>query len=696
MRRPLLINGALLALALGTFGLVWATRDAPTTGDLLARKNQLFSELVLDQVDGVQLTRGKEQLELRREGGEFQIVKPWRERADVATINKWLTAADMAQVERPADGVSPEQAGFGPEAYRASLQMGSRKLELTLGGPAPTPTGARYAQVKSNGSSQVFVVRGSVASELELPFDTFRETRLLEYGRRELKRISLQSPAGTVELEQREHGAFFVKVGSRWELARPAALRVLSEQLARLSSELFVEPEQARAALTAADATAVRLKLEPLEPGAAPVSLSLGGKCPKAVEQALVLREQAGRAPRASCIDASLVDELKLEPEAVRLRGPFQADADEVEELQISRGAHKLDLARKDRAFVLRAPSRADVPLRAGNQRLEAILSAEGELAPSDAVPAAGTGELTIQIAGGDPSSHREERVVLGPPRPDKSVCFRRLADGVTRCVKAAQAAELEPDARLLRSLSVLDFAPSQLASFSVETPGLKQRVVRNSDGTYRLEQPAGYAHDAARVADAVQSLGTLEAERWLAPADAAATGFEPPSLRVTIQLASPPETRELVVGARLPGGYYARLTPDPAVFVLGGALLEALQEPLIERSLCPFPDADVRDVTYRRAGQPPRAADGRLRETLVSLRATGVSHLGAPRAAEGFGAPGLTLEYASTQGQLARVLIGVCEPGDTARCYARRDGVDATFTLEGELARTFKDLLRP
>ena len=44
MQKQLLINGALVALALGTLGVVWATRDVATSGELAARKNQLFQE----------------------------------------------------------------------------------------------------------------------------------------------------------------------------------------------------------------------------------------------------------------------------------------------------------------------------------------------------------------------------------------------------------------------------------------------------------------------------------------------------------------------------------------------------------------------------------------------------------------------------------------------------------------------------
>jgi len=690
MRRQLLINGTLVALALGTLGVVWATRDVATTGELLARKNQLFPEFTLAKVNAVTFSNGSETLELRRDGNEFRIVKPWPERADIAAMNKWLSAADMAMAERPADGVSDERAGFGPSAFRVTLQVAEKTLKLTLGGPAPTPEGARYAKVEADGRALSCVVRGSVASELEVPFDGFRETRMLEYGKRELAKISLTSPKGSLELEQREHGAFFVRVADNWELAQPAGIRVILEQLAHLSSELFVDPTQAKAQLHDAP---IRLELQPRDAAAPPVTITIGGSCPKDAQLALLLREQNGRAPRAGCIGASSLVELAVDSDALRLRGPFAAETDEVEELRIVRGAQKLEIARKDKGFVLRAPSQNDVPLKVGNERIAAVLAARGDAASGD-VASPGDGEITIQISGGDEDAHREERILLGKPRADKSVCFRRVADGVTRCVAASQAHDLEPDARLLKSLSVLAFAPSELSSFSVEAPDFKERVARRSDGGYQLEEPAGFAHDGAQVAEAVRQLGTLEAERWVAAADEPAFGLSQPVLRVKVQLSNQPP-RELVLGERYRfTARYARLSPDPAVFLLDSELYSTLAQPLIDRTLCPFDDGAISRIDAKIRGAKPIALDGPLREAIGALRASGVAHLGPGRPNESFNKPDLELTYVSSGGKSARLLIGRCEPTESPRCYARRDDVDATFTLESNIAVSLRKLI--
>jgi len=697
MRRSLLVNGALVALALGTLGVVWATRDVATSGELAARKNQLFREFTPAEVSALTLTKGGHTLELRRDGSDFRIVKPWLERADIATVNKWLGAADMATAERSADGVSDQRAGFDSGAFRATVTLGGKKLVLTLGGPAPTPTGARYAKVESEAGAARSVVRGSVATELDVPFDSFRETRLLEYGKRELARIEIDDKDGKVELEQRAHGAFFVRVGANWELAS-TAVDSITGQLAQLSTELFVDPAQARAALAGG---ALRMKLILKDASVAPVSLSVGGVCPTDPERVVLLREQAGKSARAGCIAASALASLTPSQDALRLQGPFSANVSEIEELRIVRGGQKLELARKDKAFVLRSPGSGEVPLNVGNQRIAAILGARGELAATDLV-GAGEGEISIQVTGGDEEAHREERVLLGKRRPDNSVCFKRVTDAVTRCVTEAAARDLEPDARLLKSLTLLSFAPSELSSLRVEAPDFEERLVRNADGGYELQEPKGYAYDAARVTDAVQGLGTLEATRWVAAEDHPEFGLAKPALQVFVQLTAEPAARELRFGTKVAGGRYARLSPAPDVFVLDPKLYLLLHQPLIDRALCPFDETELSRIEVRSGSGKPRTLDGRLREALGALRASYVTHLGAPRADEGFERPGLEISFVSKAEKRTRVRIGSASSrfssareGDLPLCYARRDDVDATFTIEGAMAQSLIELMK-
>ncbi len=715
MRRQLLVNGALLALALGTLGVVWATREAPTTAERASRKDKLFQSFRREAISRLVLSASGQELVLEpsrgADAGDFRIVKPWPERADIASVNQLLGSLELASALRAADGVSNEQAGLNGSALRIRLDMADKSQTVTLGGPAPSPAGARYAEVQSDGTSKRYVVSQGVATELSMPFDKFRESRLLEYGRREIRRIEVGEGVSHTALDLGEHGALYTFKNGEHGLASHVFTERLLTALSRLTTEQFVELDQAREALKHSP-WSVGLTL--VDKAIAPITLGFTNACPKDASLALVLREQPGKPPRAGCIPQEIAQAFSVNFDEVRVTAPFAARTDEIEELRVVRGAQKLELARKDKAFVLRAPSSSEVPLDAGNARISAITDARGErqdnpnLAQLGLEPA--VGELSIQIAGADEASHRSEHVLVGKPRRDGSVCVKRSADNVVLCFSAETARAFEPDATLLKGLTLFSFAPSELSSFRVEGPGLKEAVQRNEDSSYELEEPKGFTHDGALVADAVQTLGTLQAARWVAAGDAASYGLATPRLRVSITLAGNAGTRELLVGAATSGGYFAKVSSDPGIFVLPSAAFATLATPLIDRALTPFPESDLAGIDARSGSQHLKLSrkfeawvgvkpgDDEVKalgtiEVLSALRAEFAVHLGPAAAAEGFAKPKTSVTFSSRSGKTVRVLFGARDTlDDTPIVYARRDDVNATFALSQRTAAALQD----
>jgi len=716
MRRQLLVNGLLAALALGSLAVVWATRETPTTAQVAERKGKLLPIFRKDAVARVTLTRDGRELELVPSGaagepGEFRIVRPWAERADIATVNQLLGALDLASSLRAADDVTPEAAGLNDKSPRIRVEASGITTLLTLGGPAPRPAGARYVEVASAGTSKRYVVTEGVASELTVPLAKFRETRLLEYGRSELAKIVLSQPLAKppsgattpyverLELERGEHGVFFVRIDGRRELANPELTGRLFAALSRLSAETMLETADAQQQLQR-QGNGPRVELELRDKSVAPITLSLA---PAEGSQWLVLREQPGRPARAGLVAEDVGKALLGTVGQARSNGPVAARADEIEELRITRGAQKLDFARKDKGFSLRAPSVSELALDAGNERLASIVGAIGERPPHPDLKALGlappAGELVVQIAGGDEASHREERVLLGAVQKDGRMCVERAADEVVLCYSAEAARAFEPDATLLRPLELASFAPSDLASLTVEADGWRETLERHEDGSYELREPKGFRHDSSLVADAVQTLGTLQAVRWLAADDEPRFGLSTPRLRVRFTRRASPEAHELVVGAKLGAGYYARLSPDPGVFLLSSAAFDDLSIPLIDRALCPpFEPGKLQVSVVTKNGRGSVSSgrvafsrpDARVVEALGALRAEYAVHLGPAKSHEGFARPRLTLSYQGREANV-KVTVGAC---DTLReqwvCYARRDDIDATFALAG---RTVADL---
>lgn len=711
MRRQLLVNGSLLALALGSLGVVWATRDRATTSELAARKNKLFLEWNKQQVTRLTLARPGSKLELLRTPdtgveGDFRIVSPWAERADIATVSALLGSLDLATALRPAPELPDAQSGLAKPTLEIRLEMSGKSLSLALGAAAPAPAGARYARVRASGSAdQTYVVSQGLVGELDVPFDKFREPRLLDYGRSEIRELSLDSELGRVRLTQRD-GVFLIDTQTGAELAERGRSDGMLTALARLATERFVDVAEARAALPH-DAVKLVLRL-----AAGPdVTLTLGGSCPTLPEQSLALREQPEHGSKAGCVPRDLVEAFRVTPADLVASTAFGARLDEVEELQLAEGGRTLDLARKERGFVMRAPRPSDLPLDAGNQLISTLLSAKGQrlVAPRLAELGLETplGKVTLRLAGGEGAA-RSERVQVGKLRADGSLCVQRDVDKVVLCVDSVGARAFRPDTAVVKSLDLLSVAPSEMTAIAVETPGLHQRVVRDADGSYSLTEPAGFKHDGALVADLAQALGSLRAVRWLSADDDGSHGFASPRLRAKVELAKAALPRELVVGARASDGYFAQLLPDPAVFVLARSDVEELEQPLIDRSLCPLDEPSIarielsqgnRRLALTRAGEqwssdklePARARA--LAETLLALRAEQTLHLGAPKPNEGLSRPSLGIGYVDAQGKRRQVSVGA---GTTVRsdelAFARRDDVDATFGLALETLRALQD----
>lgn len=729
MRRALIVNGVIVALALGTLGVVWATRDAPSTGELLARKHKLLGVWDKARVSRIRLSRGGQQLELVRDAsagveGDFRIVKPWQERADIATVNALLGSLDLATSLRSAEGVDRERAGLNRPLLEISLEMSGTSHVLKLGAPAPSPAGARYLEATSGGGPpQVVVVSAGLVAELDVPFDKLREPRLLSLEQRDLASLTITHAAGKVEVVHSKPAAdasgttLLVQRGERRELAdRDALLRILTA-LSRLVTPQFVEPEQARS-LIAKDATSIRVKLERVAKAGPAITLGLGGACPSATEQKLVLVETPPSAPRAGCMPADIVEALRAVERDVVLETPFAARVDEVKSIHISSEPQakdarprptRLDLARKDVGFVMSSPAQGEVSLEAGNERIQAIVRAR-TTRPSSPVAADEhwqDGWIRVDVLAQDGSVDSEE-VRLGKLRPDGSRCLKRQLDDVVLCIDAETAQAFLPDATLLRGSTVTSFAAADVKQVSIEAPELRQSIVRNDDGSFTLQEPKGFAHDGALVTDVVQALGSLRAERWVAPSQSAEHGLDSPRLRARVTLTGPGIVHELLIGAATRGGYFARLYEDPGVFVLARSTVEALGAPLIDRALCPVAPEKLSQIELKRGartvkltkngdtfGSPdlPATRAAALAETLRSLRADFTVHVGPERPSERLRPASTTITFRASTGEHYDLRIGARDTIEGASiAFARIDSVNATFALAASTAAALQD----
>jgi Domain of unknown function (DUF4340) len=722
LRRQVLINGALLALALVSLAVVWATRHAPTTAESAARRDKLVEVWSKEAVSSLRLRRDGVTVELVRDAamgveGDFRIVAPWQERADIATVNALLGSLDLASFLRPAEEVDRRAAGLEPPLLELSLTMGERRHTVRLGGPAPAPAGARYAELGVEGEPlRIVTVSAGVVAELDIGLDKLREPRLFEVPRAEVAQLVIERAGVKVELNNAPPAphlpsTFLLSRGGARELVDREALERLLGALTRLVASRFVEPERALSALSV-DPNQLRLRIERGADAGPPLSLQLGGTCPTAPEQTVALVREEKRPARAGCVPGDIATALTVDEAGLVLSTPFAARFDEVESLTIvgrlAPGAveTKLGLRRKGSAFQLDSKATADVALDAGNQRILALTRARAvRRAPRPAADFdGGSVRLDLSVAS---SGAAWETVRLAKPESDGSLCMQRELDGVVLCVEADVARAFRPDATLLRGLGVTSFATADLKRLRIDAPGSLQAVERNDDGSFRLLEPRGFAHDGGLLTRAVQAMGSLEAERWVAPAPLPAHGLEQPRLRVRAELTTA-EAPELWVGAATAGGFFAKLRDEPFVFVLGRASVEPLFTLLIDRALTPLEGHTLSEIRFTRGARRltlsrrgdawsadglSSARAGELYELARSLRADFAVHTGPARANEGMATPSLTVAFTATSGERATLRLGSFDTVDGAAIvYARLDSVEATFALAASTAKALQD----
>jgi hypothetical protein len=702
----------LAAVAVASAALVFATRNAPTTAETSERSNHVLPVWRKDEIGRIALEIGKERLEIERAGDAWNLTLPVREPADAAAVDRLLDGIGFATVSRRV--TSEDRARHGTATPRARLVLGAgeRSYTLSLGAETPTPAGAAYVEVADpSGSRTVSVVTREVAALLLTPPDDFRRHALVGFGTRELGALEIEGAHGKLRLVRGKGVGFLLDGKERADRDRSEPLLAA---VSGLSATRFLELAAAERARAGTPALSVRLFRR--NSAEKPEILEIGGPCPNQPDEVVAI----ARAPfaRAACVKREAAAPLLLMAPALRATAPFSARKDEVETLLLERGGRSLVMTRRGNGFRLQKPSEADIDLEAGNQRLEAILRAPAELVANPAPKELGleppSGRAVLTVIGDDDKAS-EETLELGAVKPDGTLYVRRAEDGVVLAVNRDAARAFQVDSTLLRSRKILDFALSALAELELDVP--EHQLLRRSPNGFELALPRGFEHDGELATQAVLALGSLTAQRFVADEDDGSFGFEKPLLTARFRVdAGDAGTNDgkLVVGRAAPGGYFAKLTSAPGVFLIERAVVERLSVLFVNRGVflgdpkllarLRFESAGKQVVLERRAGELVPAAGSGLDaaalapalEALAALRAEAAVHTGPARANEGFVAPALTvtLEPSPGLGPPRSFRIGKSDSFlDQSVRYARADGTDATFVIAESKLRPMFDL---
>lgn len=711
------LNAGILLLACASGVAVWATRNSVTTSDSAGRDEQLLPVFRSEEVSRLNVSTSSEKISLEREAGDsgssaFRLTAPVHELADANRVEKLLSALSSARALRPIDSGPPLSSfGLDKPALRLEVHTPKRVYRLALGGAAPTPAGAHYLQIGSEGDSPKLVVIDKALSEdLTLGLEDLRLKSLVDVSEADVTHIALSAPKLQLALT-RKSGSSFVIDAPQEPLADRETVQSFFFQLSRLSATRFLSDAEAEQALGKD-----RAHFELTTRDSRKLSFEVGGDCPGDPSQLVFVR----RTPdvQRACTTRELNATLALEPDDFWDRHAFSLRADEVEELNLSEGQRKQSLVRKGSAFILHERSDAQVELEAGNQRIQSLVEAQGErmqapkLAELGLEPAQRT--ITLRSSAARDSGVVAQVVRVGNADAAGNLLVLREQDSTVLRIPREQARAFALDGTLLYSRKLTEFGISSFISAEIERPSGKQVLRRAANEELRLEQPAGFDPDGALAADLMQALGALTAERFVADRDDGSFGFARSALTVRFAFkAEQNEKRErkLRFGDDTALGVYATLDDGP-VFVLSRATRDTCEALLINRGVIASGassltgvvlEARGRRLRFERRGERFVVTQGSFPEDRISDLLDGLSdlrpevavHAGAALPSEGFSSPTLRLELKTKAGPTQTVTFGAGDAWhSTSVFYVRVSGVDATFVIAQSKVRALSDAL--
>ncbi|HHH29910.1 MAG TPA: DUF4340 domain-containing protein, partial [Polyangiaceae bacterium] len=564
--------------------LVLADRGSVSTAEAEDRKYQLIDAWRADDITRVEIQVGEVTMLLRavddpgapsswllEENGKSVDV-------DDQAVGQLLVSLEFAAYERTVEGLDATAMGFDAPRARYRIAMGKLDYELALGKEAPSPAGGAYVRVSGGGRGTVdYVVGPELVSELMLEPGALRSRRLAPYLSIDTRAYELDGPTGRFRLERgtwggRTAGQFLVKTTGPAVRADRRQLDGWLIMLGRLQVERFL-PVPAELAKPRATLT-----IEPLaEDGTrAVLLLGLGGEGCEA-GQTLVVR----RAPEpvAGCVPEGALDPILLDPAKLRDEHVVGTAKGDITEIRWTAGDLKVELARKEEGWYMRAPSEGPAEPEPVEQLLEAMLDVEGEIVGHGAEREAwGLSEprATVQLRGLPErgvgvADERVERLEVGA-RTDDGVFVRRLDDDVVLRVAVEPARAFLPRPAALRATQIFDVPLEDVAGLELDCDGKRQRFTRLPAGSWTLEEPeAPIGVDMGLANGLAESFRQLEAVRWVSERPEEDHELATPWCRVTMVVrAGDDATRRLTVqlGAETTGGYFARRADAPAVFV--------------------------------------------------------------------------------------------------------------------------------
>jgi len=562
-----------------------------------------------NKIDGIIIKNGDQQIEIRQRENKWRLETPIKDQADGALVENLLSDLETWQKE----GTIPAKAIEADKSKLTEYGLNNPKLKLRLLGQGRPPEiwfgkdaaleGRMYVRLQN--SKETFLAKQSIRKDIDKKPEEFRDRKLTDLTAAQVRRITLKTPAGEMELEKKV---------DHWDIIKPLRARADDGKVGDLISQItsahiqqFVADDRGdlhpyglaepRGSITLFDEA--EKKDQKVEIGESikvfgredkGQTLQIGSLSEKEKDQLYVRF-----APRGSVYTLPKKTEeiLNTKPADLRDNHLVRIDTNILDRITIDAlGRGKTVLARKDGNWTI--ATRNNTPADSGAvQRLidrlqnERVTGFVEDVASN--LPKYGLDKPQMQLTFSSFASENTAETKAGEQpfagiafgKPEGDNVYARLTDEpFVVAVRRGLLDQISPDPLQWQEFSIFKFKAEQIHRLSVTTEK-ELSLERDQNNQWHWLKGSGQINQA-NVQSLLNTLSSLHAVRWLG-ATTPQHGFEKPQL--VLAFTTSPDNKAshmLTVGAQNNDGTWCtRVDGREGTFAISNADFSAVKLPL-------------------------------------------------------------------------------------------------------------------
>ena len=578
-----------------------------------------------NKIDGIVIQNGDQKIEIRRRQNKWRLETPIKDQADGAVVENLLSDLENWQKEGtiPAKDIDTDKsklAEYGLSNPKLKLKLlGREKPPEILFGKDAALEGRMY--VRFQNSKETYLATQSVRKDIDKKPEEFRDKKLTDVATAQVRRITLKTPAGEMELEKR---------GEHWDILKPLRARADDGKVGDLISQItsariqqFVADDRGdlrpyglaepRGSITLYDQE--QKKDQKVELGESikvfgredkGQTLQIGSVPEKEKDQVYVRF-----APRGSVytLPKKVEEIVNTKPADLRDNHLVRIDTNILDRITIDTpGQAKTVLGRKDGDWTIASRNNAPADSGAIRRLIDTLQNERVTRFVEDVasnLPKYGLDKPTIQLTFSSFASENTAESEAGE-QPFAALAFgkaegdnvyARLADEpFVVAVRRGLVDQISPDPLQWQDLSIFKFKPEQIHRLSV-TAENELSLERDQRNQWHWLKGSGQINEA-NLQSLLNTLSALHAVRWLG-GTTPQHGFDKPQL--VFAFTTSPDNKashKLTIGAQNSDGTWcARVDGREGTFEISNLNLNSLKLPLTSEATAPP------------GGSPPTAA---------------------------------------------------------------------------------------